>query len=183
MIKVNDFSRPKKFEDMMELNLELTEKLVKKEKFKSGYAIISFFKSVIEFNEGTKNSHLYYEKVVDDDKKVKLKKMGKIFFEFINIVNFLDKERKNSKIKKEEREKREILLEKIKNIFDIEYDRIMPQDNLIRALYSVATNNFDYAFMEILKTCQAYFFKRDELLNAYYEYWKTFAKRINVDEI
>ena len=75
MIKVNDFSRPKKFEDMMELNLELTEKLVKKEKFKSGYAIISFFKSVIEFNEGTKNSHLYYEKVVDDDKKVKLKKL------------------------------------------------------------------------------------------------------------
>ena len=54
MIKVNDFSRPKKFEDMMELNLELTEKLVKKEKFKSGYAIISFFKSVIEFNEGKK---------------------------------------------------------------------------------------------------------------------------------
>ena len=90
---------------------------------------------------------------------------------------------KKAKIKKEERKKNDILLERIKNEFDVNYDMIPKEDNLIRAIYQVTANNFHYAFIEILKTCKEYCFTKEELLEAYYEIFKDFAKRIKREEI
>lgn len=95
-----NYSRPENFDDMMELNLSISEKLIRKNKFKSGYIVLSLFKNIIEFNEGTKNSHLYYEEDVNFDKKTQLLKMGKVIFEFVNFVNYLKKENKKAKIEK-----------------------------------------------------------------------------------
>lgn len=178
-----NYSRPENFDDMMELNLSISEKLIRKNKFKSGYIVLSLFKNIIEFNEGTKNSHLYYEEDVNFDKKTQLLKMGKVIFEFVNFVNYLKKENKKAKITKEERERYDIFLEKIKNEFDVNYDMISKEDNLIRAIYQVTANNFHYAFIEILKTCKEYCFTKEELLEAYYEIFKDFAKRIKREEI
>lgn len=178
-----NFSRPENFDDMMELNLSISEKLIRKSKFKSGYIVLSLFKNIIEFNEGTTNSHLYYEEDINFDKKEQLLKMGKVIFEFVNLVNHLKKEIKKAKIKKEEREKNDILLERIKNEFDVNYGVISKEDNLIRAIYQVTANNFHYAFIEILKTCKEYRFTKEELLEAYYEIFKDFAKRIKKEEI
>lgn len=178
-----NYSRPENFDDMMELNLSISEKLIRKNKFKSGYIVLSLFKNIIEFNEGTKNSHLYYEEEIKFDKKAQLSKMGKVIFEFVNFVNYLKKENKKAKIEKEERERYDIFLERIKNEFDVNYYVIPKEDNLIRAIYQVTANNFHYAFIEILKTCKEYHFTKEELLDAYYEIFKDFAKRIKKEEI
>ena len=78
-----NFSRPENFDDMMELNLSISEKLIRKNKFKSGYIVLSLFKNIIEFNEGTKNSHLYYEDEIKFDKKAQLLKIICCFLIFL----------------------------------------------------------------------------------------------------